>query len=256
MNLFCCLHIRLCRTLPINMYECSAFLFACDLVCVWITINFFFQFLPKLTLAQLSLCLPLQLVCFYYVLTTFTTVGYGEFVVRGKMILTPLQILPVRKRTLIYCTNRWYLCPYQRRAGEILSEAKRKLGCDVECDYPGILYWPFPLCSIALWDHHSTSEWDSVATHYAKKGPGKYISILRVFEAQVFTLIFFSLLPLRTFCLVDPPFSTQIHTRLTFLILNYWFCRLDTKTMFKIREWERFQFSIEYQHHQVGQCLY
>jgi hypothetical protein len=27
--------------------------------------------------------------------------------------------------------------------------------------------------------------------------------------------------------------------------------RLDTKTMFKVREWERFQFAIDYQHQQV-----
>ncbi len=28
-------------------------------------------------------------------------------------------------------------------------------------------------------------------------------------------------------------------------------CRLDTDTMFKVREWERFQFSIDYEHQQV-----
>ncbi len=27
--------------------------------------------------------------------------------------------------------------------------------------------------------------------------------------------------------------------------------RLDTKTMFKVREWERFQFAIDYEHQQV-----
>ncbi len=37
--------------------------------------------------------------------------------------------------------------------------------------------------------------------------------------------------------------------------LNLWSVRLDTKTMFLIREWERFQFAIDYQHHQVDSVL-
>ncbi len=36
-----------------------------------------------------------------------------------------------------------------------------------------------------------------------------------------------------------------------FVYCDIWRIRLDSRTMFKIREWERFQFGIDYQHHQV-----
>jgi hypothetical protein len=35
------------------------------------------------------------------------------------------------------------------------------------------------------------------------------------------------------------------------IILLKILCRLDTNTMFRVREWERFQFSIDYEHQQV-----
>ncbi len=31
--------------------------------------------------------------------------------------------------------------------------------------------------------------------------------------------------------------------------------RLDTSTMFKVREWERFQFAIDFEHRQVEDCI-
>ena len=32
-------------------------------------------------------------------------------------------------------------------------------------------------------------------------------------------------------------------------------CRLDIKTMFKIREWERYKFMIDYEHSQASETL-
>ncbi len=36
---------------------------------------------------------------------------------------------------------------------------------------------------------------------------------------------------------------------------SLWCTRLDNKTMFRVREWERFQFAIDYQHQQVWSYL-
>ena len=73
-----------------------------------------------------------QLVCFYYVLTTFTTVGYGEWWFDNTLALTlcfiPLQYVMIN--TVVYC--RRYLCLDQRQAGEFLS-SQYVTGCESDC---------------------------------------------------------------------------------------------------------------------------
>jgi hypothetical protein len=53
---------------------------------------------------------------------------------------------------------------------------------------PGVLYWTFPLCCLAIWNPHSSGERDSITNNHKKKGPGQYLGVICVLKTQVFYL--------------------------------------------------------------------
>lgn len=51
---------------------------------------------------------------------------------------------------------------------------------------PGILHISFHFCCLSLWNHYSSSEWNSHPTYYEEKGPRKCFGIICLFAPQVF----------------------------------------------------------------------
>jgi hypothetical protein len=123
---------------------------------------------------------PLQLVCFYYVLTTFTTVGYGEYFALPIMSLNQASIII----PYLFCftgdiyalTNGERVSSSQQNCSIFHVAHMRVVLHVILC--PGVLYWPFPLCSLPFWDPHSTSEWYSTTNHHKETGPRKYFGVI------------------------------------------------------------------------------
>ncbi len=120
-------------------------------VCTYL-LHFFSYFVHKKQNKNKPILL-LQLLCFYYVLTTFTTVGYGESVSQ-------------------FCPNLVsdsYSAPHIPSAGDIFatSEGERvtfalgimllKIHHDGGCVL-GLLYLPLLVCCIAFWNYHCSSQ--------------------------------------------------------------------------------------------------
>ncbi len=135
---------------------------------------------------------------------------------------------------------------------------------------PGFLCFPLPLCSFAVRNHHCPSKWNSVTNHYTEKGSWNHPGILRIFETQVTKTSWTYHFHLESAAYWDKRmpgiFFMFWNSTLRWIVdhitnlYGYFFnlniFRLDTNTMFKVREWERFQFGIDYQHQQVCQHLH
>ncbi len=123
-----------------------------------------------------------QLVCFYYILTTFTTVGYGGY----SLFNVDLHV---------FCMNwndywgRWYLCIVWRRESKLRFTNSSDWDEVTCCIFSlGVLHLSLPMCSIAFWNHHCSSERDSCWSYNEEKGSWQDLRILPGLEPKVSSL--------------------------------------------------------------------
>ena len=71
-----------------------------------------------------------------------------------------------------------------------------------------VLHFPLPVCSFAVWNYHSSSQWNSGRSHNKKEGPGSYLGVICILEPQVFQKYH-----------VDPKYSPAQYPSNTVLVL-------------------------------------
>jgi hypothetical protein len=126
-----------------------------------------------------------QLVCFYYVLTTFTTVGYGKYIYLLKLKLTCTRIRThicahAQKTQLLMSTDLgWHqeiYPPAQMEKGCVLLFSIQLFTFPIRKNilFPGVLYCPISLCSFPLWHPGFTGERDCCSTANQVQETGRY----------------------------------------------------------------------------------
>jgi hypothetical protein len=108
----------------------------------------------------------------------------------------------------------------------------------------GVLHLPVPLRRLPLRDHHRASQRDRHAHDNEEEGPGRETGNLSVSESQASTCAArFKPHPWILF--------RSLNSRLL-MSMRLAVRRLNSRKMFEIRTWERFQFSIDTQHEKVA----
>ncbi len=121
----------------------------------------------------------LQLVCFYYVLTTFTTVGYGKCWSEKYF-----SMLHQNHCVWFWIDCRWYLCNICWRAGlcvqiRILQYKEPiQLNKITKKFASGILHLPLSFCSVSVWNNYCTSQRNSLWHNNQEEGTGQNFGVL------------------------------------------------------------------------------
>ncbi len=145
-----------------------------------------------------------QLVCFYYVLTTFTTVGYGKYNCLHDLFLWiwiaknwSLNRFKFRGTCRILIRYfvfrvRWYFCHHIWRAGQTLFLNLFTFELKIvdflkihEVHYAGVLYFFIHICGITFRNHNSPGQRNCLTTHYEKERPGIHIGDVSASESKV-----------------------------------------------------------------------
>ncbi len=114
--------------------------------------------------------------------------------------------------------------------------------------HAGLLHLPLSQCGVSLWHHYCSSKRDSSQHYHKEKGPGWHSGNLSCSASHVRAYL---LQPLSEYVIFPCKSLAQVKTNKC----THCYFSLDAKTMFDVRNWERFQFILDCEHQTVSVAL-